>query len=171
MLIIVLISALKSEVYDYLECLEKINVDVVDIALASIGDYFQFRNKEFDKQVGAIINIGEQTTCVSIINKGVLTNTSTTYLGGSNVTNDIAYIYKIDKEKAKDIKEELNSVDYERVRWAPFLNIVMLLAFILGIFLHLAEIICEIKPINKLVNKIKKYMNMLNNFFNNIRLK
>ena len=71
----------------------------------------------------------------------------------------------------KDIKEELNSVDYERVRWVPFLNIVMLLAFILGIFLHLAEIICEIKPINKLVNKIKKYMNMLNNFFNNIRLK
>ena len=102
----VIISALKSEVYDYLECFEKINVDVVDIAFASIGDYFQFRNKEFDKQVGAIINIGEQTTCVSIINKGVLTNTSTTYLGGSNVTNDIAYIYKIDKEKAKDIKEE-----------------------------------------------------------------
>ena len=102
----VIISALKSEVDDYLECLEKINVDVVDIAFASIGDYFQFRNKEFDKQVGAIINIGEQTTCVSIINKGVLTNTSTTYLGGSNVTNDIAYIYKIDKEKAKDIKEE-----------------------------------------------------------------
>ena len=102
----VIISALKSEVYDYLECLEKINVDVVDIAFGSIGDYFQFRNKEFDKQVGAIINIGEQTTCVSIINKGVLTNTSTTYLGGSNVTNDIAYIYKIDKEKAKDIKEE-----------------------------------------------------------------
>ena len=102
----VIISALKSEVYDYLECLEKINVDVVDIAFASIGDYFQFRNKEFDKQVGAIINIGEQTTCVSIINKGALTNTSTTYLGGSNVTNDIAYIYKIDKEKAKDIKEE-----------------------------------------------------------------
>ena len=102
----VIISALKSEVYDYLECLEEINVDVVDIAFASIGDYFQFRNKEFDKQVGAIINIGEQTTCVSIINKGVLTNTSTTYLGGSNVTNDIAYIYKIDKEKAKDIKEE-----------------------------------------------------------------
>lgn len=102
----VIISALKSEVYDYLECLEKINVDVVDIAFASIGDYFQFRNKEFDKQVGAIINIGEQTTCVSIINKGVLTNTSTTYLGGSNVTNDIAYIYKIDKEKAKEIKEE-----------------------------------------------------------------
>lgn len=102
----VIISALKSEVYDYLECLEKINVDVVDIAFGSIGDYFQFKNKEFDKQVGAIINIGEQTTCVSIINKGVLTNTSTTYLGGSNVTNDIAYIYKIDKEKAKDIKEE-----------------------------------------------------------------
>ena len=36
----------------------------------------------------------------------------------------------------KDIKEELNSIDYERFRWAPFLNIVMLLAFILGIFLH-----------------------------------
>ena len=71
----------------------------------------------------------------------------------------------------KDIKEELNSVDYERVRWVSFLNIVMLLAFILGIFIRLAEIICDIKPINKLVNKIKKYMNILNNFFNNIRLK
>ena len=36
----------------------------------------------------------------------------------------------------KDIKEELNSIDYERVRWAPFLNIVMLVAFILGIFIY-----------------------------------
>ena len=71
----------------------------------------------------------------------------------------------------RDIKEELNSVDYERVRWVPFLNIVMLLAFILGIFIRLAEIIYEIKPINKLINKIKKYTNILNNFFNNIRLK
>ena len=86
----------------------------------------------------------------------------------------ITISYLIDNQTpiyVKDIKKELNSVDYEKVRWTPFLNIAMLLAFILGIFIYLAEIICDIKPINKLVNKIKKYMNMLNNFFNNIRLK
>lgn len=71
----------------------------------------------------------------------------------------------------KDIKKELNTIDAENIRWAPLLNIAMLLIFILCDFIDLLKKIFDIKPINKLANKIKKYMNMLNNFFNNIRLK
>ena len=71
----------------------------------------------------------------------------------------------------KDIKKELNNIDTENIRWAPFLNIIMLLIFVLCDFIDLLKKIFNIKPINKLTNKIKKYMNMLNNFFNNIRLK
>ena len=71
----------------------------------------------------------------------------------------------------KDIKKELNTIDTENIRWAPFLNIIMLLIFVLCDFIDLLKKIFNIKPINKLTNKIKKYMNMLNNFFNNIRLK
>lgn len=71
----------------------------------------------------------------------------------------------------KDIKKELNTIDTENIRWAPLLNIAMLLIFVLCDFIDLLKKIFDIKPINKLANKIKKYMNMLNNFFNNIRLK
>ena len=71
----------------------------------------------------------------------------------------------------KDIKKELNTIDAENIRWAPFLNVIMLLIFVLGDFIDLLKKIFDIKPINKLANSIKKNMNMLNNFFNNIRLK
>lgn len=86
----------------------------------------------------------------------------------------ITISYLIDNQTpiyVKDIKKELNSVDAENIRWAPLLNIIMLLIFVLCDFSDLLKKIFDIKPINKLGNKIKKYMNMLNNFFNNIRLK
>jgi len=44
---------------------------IVDIAFGTTGDYFAVRNDSLDNQVGAIINIGEDTTNVSVYNKGI----------------------------------------------------------------------------------------------------
>ena len=63
---------------------------------------------------------------------------------------------------------------YTDIKWMKIynkFNIAMLLIFVLCDFIDLLKKIFDIKPINKLANKIKKYMNILNNFFNNIRLK
>ena len=102
----VVVSGLKSEIYPILECLEEINIDVIDISYDSLGDYFAFKNKNTDNKIGAVVNIGASKTTVSIFNKGVLTNTALFYLGGNNVDNDISYIYNLDKDISKQIKEK-----------------------------------------------------------------
>lgn len=102
----VCVSTPKKNIYPILACLERLGVDVLDITLSSIGDYFEYKNKELDKKVGVVVNIGDETTTMSVFNKGVLTNTSVTLLGGQNIDNDISFIYKIPIKTAKDLKEE-----------------------------------------------------------------
>lgn len=88
-------------------CLKNIGVNIIDIVISPLGDYYEYGNSEFNKSIGAVVNIGEEVTNVSIFNKGILTNTETIDIGGSTITNDLAYVYKISLEDAKNIKENL----------------------------------------------------------------
>ena len=97
----------KKNINPLIDCLEKIGVEVIDISLTSIGDYFNIKNENYNSLVGAIINIGEGSTIVSIFNKGVLTNTKVLEIGGQNIDNDISFIYKVTKSDARMLKENL----------------------------------------------------------------
>ncbi len=101
----VMISTPKQNIYPVLACLERLNIDVVDIAISSIGDYFEFKGKEYDSGVTAVIDLGDQKTTMAIFNKGVLTNTKVIALGGQNIDNDISFVYKVPTNVAKDLKE------------------------------------------------------------------
>ena len=101
----VMVCTPKKNIYPIIACLEKLGIDVVDIALSPIGDYFEFKNKELDKNVGVILNLGDETTTISVFNKGVLTNTKVINLGGQNIDNDISFIYKVPLKDAKELKE------------------------------------------------------------------
>lgn len=101
----VLITVLKKNVYPILACLERLNIDVLDISLDTIGDYYEFKSKETAKSVGVLVNLGAETTTISIFNKGVLTNTEVVLLGGKNIDNDIAFVYKTSLSDAKKLKE------------------------------------------------------------------
>ena len=103
----VLITAPKNNITNFLLLLDSIGVKVVDIVTTSLGDYAGNKTKEIATSVGAIINIGEETTTVSIFNKGILTKAEVIELGGANIDNDIAYIYKITKKDARELKENL----------------------------------------------------------------
>ena len=91
------------------KCLEKIGVQVIDYSLSSIGDYSEFQKGMMKETVGSIINIGYQTTTVSIFNKGLLTNTETLDIGSYHMETDLAYIFKIPLHEAKDVKMTLAS--------------------------------------------------------------
>lgn len=101
----VMVSTPKKNIYPTLACLERLGVDVLDITLSSIGDYFEFKNKNLDKKIGVIVNLGDETTTMSVFNKGVLTNTVVNMYGGQNVDNDISFVYKIPLKDSKRIKE------------------------------------------------------------------
>ena len=96
----------KENIYPVLACLEKLGIEVIDIALGIIGDYYEYHTKETDNNVGIVINLGEDNTTLSVFNKGVLTNSCTINVGGANVTNDISYVYKVPNETANYIKEK-----------------------------------------------------------------
>ena len=81
-------------------------METVDIAFTSTGDYFTIKNKKYDELVGAIINIGEQSTNISIFNKGIQIKNSTIPVGSINVDKDITYVFKANSEEAREIKED-----------------------------------------------------------------
>ena len=112
----VLITAPKSSVIDFLKVLETIGIKVIDVVTSSLGDYASNRFKESGSKFGAIINIGEETTTVSIFNKGILTRAEVIELGGANIDNDIAYIYKITKKDARELKESVGLACSDQAR-------------------------------------------------------
>ena len=95
----------KEPLYRILEVLKLSGLDTVDIAFSSTGDYFTVKNEKYDKEVGAIINIGEVTTNVSVFNKGIQIKNGTIPIGSINVDKDISYIFKISSTEARNLKE------------------------------------------------------------------
>lgn len=107
----VAVTVPKKNVNNIIKCLERINVEVIDVALGALGDYYQFKNKNTDSSVGAIVNIGAAKTEVSIFNKGTLTSTEVIDIGGDNVDYDLGYVYKINRKDAIYLKENMAIAD------------------------------------------------------------
>lgn len=102
----ILITTPKKNIYSVVGLIETIGIEVVDISLNSIGDINALKNKGMEEKIGAIINIGAETTTVSVYNKNILIKTSIIGMAGRDIDNDISYMYKIDPEVAKKIKEK-----------------------------------------------------------------
>jgi cell division protein FtsA len=105
----IMISVPKKNIYSVISVFPEAGLDVLDITISGIADYYQVRNKKIDNKIGAIINIGHETTNVSVINNGIIMNTETIQLGGINVENDIAYIFGTNIIDARKIKEKFAS--------------------------------------------------------------
>ena len=102
----VMLTTPKKNIYSVVSLLENIGVEVMDISMNSIGDIYAFRNKDIDQKIGSVINIGSETTTVSLYNKGIVVKNSIIQMGGKNIDQDIAYIYKLDAKIACRIKEK-----------------------------------------------------------------
>ncbi len=95
----------KEPLYQILETLKQAGVETVDIAFSSVGDYYTIKNRKYDDSVGAIVNIGEFTTNVSIFNKGILIKNNLLPVGSNNVDKDITYVFKSKMSESRTIKE------------------------------------------------------------------
>ncbi|MBE6150912.1 MAG: cell division protein FtsA [Firmicutes bacterium] len=95
----------KRYLYPFMTVFNDCNIEIVDIVFGSIGDYHINANKDTDKTLGAIINIGEETINVSIFNKKIIIKNEIIKLGSKNIDNDISYIYGVSLEKARELKE------------------------------------------------------------------
>ena len=105
----IMISVPKKNIYSVLAVMDGAGLEVIDITISGLADYHQVRNKKTDNKVGAIINIGHETTNVSVINNGKIMNTETIELGGKNVEKDIMYVFGTNVIDARKIKEKFAS--------------------------------------------------------------
>lgn len=100
----ILVSTEKKYIYSVVGLLEDIGLEVADISITGIGDINSLRNKKMDKSIGAIINIGNDITNVSLYNRGIIVKNKIINMGGKHIANDISYMYKTDKETANELK-------------------------------------------------------------------
>lgn len=88
-----LITTLPKElVYSYLEVFKNCKIDVIDLCISTLGDFYQFRRDEYNDLMGAIINIGNSKSEFGIFNKGMLVKNSIIPIGSNKVNHDIKYV-------------------------------------------------------------------------------
>ena len=102
----VMVMTPKKNILSVVTLLENAGLEVVDVSLSSIGDMASVKDKDIKNGIGAIINIGHETTSISLYNKGIIVNNSMIGVGGKNVTSDISYMYKVTPSEATRIKEK-----------------------------------------------------------------
>lgn len=95
----------KTHVISYVKVAEAAGIEVVDLALSTVCDYEEVKTDEMDQECGALINIGKDTTVVSVFNKGIITNSEVLKIGSRVIDEDISYIYYTNKKTARKIKE------------------------------------------------------------------
>ena len=105
----IMVSAPKKNVYSVLSVIEGAGLEVVDITFSGIADYFEIRNDNIDKKTGVVINIGHETTTVSIFSRGKMMNTETIHAGGINVEKDLAYVFGVSIFDGRLLKEKFAS--------------------------------------------------------------
>lgn len=102
----VMVLTPKKNILSVVTLLENSGLEVVDVNLASIGDMASVKDKDIKDGVGAIINVGHETTSISLYNKGIIVNNSVIGVGGKNIDNDISYMYKVTPSDSVKIKEK-----------------------------------------------------------------
>lgn len=102
----ILVTTPAKNIYSVVNLIENTGVEVIDISLNCIGDINTFRNESIDKCIGAIINVGSETTSITLYNKSIPVKSAILQLGGKNIENDIAYMYKVDAVVANNLKEQ-----------------------------------------------------------------
>lgn len=157
-----LISTIPKElVYSYLEIFQKCNIEVIDLCFATLGDFYQSLNKDFQKNVGVVVNIGSSKTEISVFNKGLMIKSHLLLIGSKMIDKDIKYMYHIDGINARILKEQFSLANSQYAE-----DEVMDLVNVDGenVVVSQREIsqIVETR-IEEILKNVKKYLNNLTN--------
>ena len=102
----IMVTTPKKNLYSVLNLFDSIGVEVDDVSINGIGDFFALKKDGMEDLVGAIVNIGAETTTLSLVNKGVIVKSTILQNGGVNIDSDLSYVYKISLEDACELKEK-----------------------------------------------------------------
>lgn len=103
----IVIASPRDYVSEILDIVNRAGLKVLDVVPNSLGDYYSHKTPEMEKSVGAVVNLGYDSTTVSIFNKGIITNSNTFPLGVRNIIKDISYVSKIGDKEATAIYKDI----------------------------------------------------------------
>ncbi len=103
----ILLTVPKKNVYSIVNAIEKAGLQVIDITLSSIAEYYEFLNNTQNELdiIKVALNIGHETTNIAIFNDNKLIATEVIPIGASYVEHDLAYVYALDDKKALELKK------------------------------------------------------------------
>lgn len=101
----VIVSVPKKNVYSVVSILEGLGIEVIDVTISSIADYYSIKDRESDQDVVAILNMGKEKSVVSVFNKGIIIKDKILPFGGDDLDLVIDTNYKTGN-KSKGIKED-----------------------------------------------------------------
>lgn len=99
----VIASVPRKNVYSVVSVIESLGIEVVDILISSLGNYYVIKNKDIDTKVVGSIDIGKEKTVLSIFNKGIIIKEEIVKLGFDNILKDIEFNYKTTEEETYKI--------------------------------------------------------------------
>lgn len=102
----IVITTPKKNLFSVLNLFDSLGIEIDDVSINGVGDFYSCKNDNLKKQVGAIINIGYETTIISLFNKGIIVKSSIIPIGGINIDNDLSCVFKTSLEESVKIKEQ-----------------------------------------------------------------
>ena len=104
----VMVTVPKENLFSVLEVCSLCGVEAKDAIFRTIGDYYETKAKDIDREIGAIVNIGSDIIDVSIFNKGIIIKNDIINLGSKNIDKDISYVYGVNLNVAEDLKDNFS---------------------------------------------------------------
>lgn len=101
----VVASVPKKNLLSVVSTLESIGIEVVDVTFSTVGDYYAAKNSDLDRSTSVIVNIGYDTTNISLFNKGVMVKDQILDIGSSSIDSDIDFVYKLNKKDLIDLRD------------------------------------------------------------------
>ena len=94
---------------DILTCLDEININVIDFILEPLASAYSVLNPDEMNLGSVLIDIGGGTTDVITYANGSVLHTGVVPIGGTIITNDIAYRVQTSIEQAEELKQHYGS--------------------------------------------------------------
>ena len=104
-----LISTIPKEiVIPFFEVLESVGVEVIDLSIGLINDFYNVDDQRLKEGYTALVDLGHDKCEIGVFNKGLLIKSDILNIGSKLIDHDIKYIYNIDKDKARYLKENVS---------------------------------------------------------------
>lgn len=105
----IMVSTPKKNIYSVLGVVEATGLEVVDITISGLSDYYEVRSDKLDSLTGAVIDLGHETTNISVFEHGKIINNNTLQIGGVNVEKDLSYVFGVNVFDGRILKEKFAS--------------------------------------------------------------